>query len=54
MVQGDKKTGQMGTNAIFAITHTKITHALAAKKFSPLQAQFWTTAHKKMTHITFA
>jgi hypothetical protein len=33
MAQGCNKTGQKGTNAMFVMTHDKIRHALAAKKF---------------------
>jgi hypothetical protein len=36
MSQGCNKTGQKGTNAMFVMTHDKIRHALAAKKFSPM------------------
>ncbi len=32
MCQGDNKTGQKGTNAIFLTTHDEITHVLQAKK----------------------
>jgi hypothetical protein len=30
MAQGDNKTGQKGTNAMFVMTHNKINHAMAA------------------------
>ena len=33
MVQGDNKTGQKGTNAMFTMTREDIAHALAAGKF---------------------
>jgi hypothetical protein len=33
MAQGCNKTGQKGTNAMFIMTHDKIAHALAAKKY---------------------
>ncbi len=33
MAQGDSKTGQKGTNAMFIMTHNKIAHAQAANKF---------------------
>jgi hypothetical protein len=33
MAQGDKKTGQKGTNAIFVMTHDEIAHAYCEKKF---------------------
>jgi hypothetical protein len=33
MAQGCNKTGQKGTNVMFLMTHDKIRHALAAKKF---------------------
>jgi hypothetical protein len=33
MAQGCNRTGQKGTNAMFVVTHGKICHALAAKKF---------------------
>jgi hypothetical protein len=32
MAQGDNKTGQKGTNAMFVMTHDKIALTLAAKK----------------------
>ncbi len=32
MAQGDNKTGQKGTNAMFVMTNDKIAHTLAAKK----------------------
>ncbi len=32
MCQGDNKTGQKGTNAMFVMTHDKITHVLRAKR----------------------
>ncbi len=32
MAQGDNKTGQKGTNAMFVMTHNKIALTLAAKK----------------------
>ncbi len=32
MCQGDNKTGQKGTNAIFVMTHDEIAHVLQAKK----------------------
>ncbi len=32
MCQGDNKTGQKGTNAMFVMTHNEIAHALRAKK----------------------
>jgi hypothetical protein len=32
MCQGDNKTGQKGTNAMFVMTHDKIAHVLRAKK----------------------
>ncbi len=33
MAQGDNKTGQKGTNAMFIMTHDKITHAISEKYF---------------------
>ncbi len=33
MAQGCNKTGQKGTNTMFVMTHDKIRHPLAAKKF---------------------
>jgi hypothetical protein len=33
MVQGDNKTGQKGTNAMFVMIHNKIAHAYHKKKF---------------------
>ncbi len=33
MAQGDNKTGQKGTNAMFVMTHNEIAHAYQAKKF---------------------
>ena len=51
MVQGCNKTGQKGTNAMFVMTHDEITHALASKKFSPMQILLSTIAHKKTIHI---
>ncbi len=33
MAQGDNKTGQKGTNAMFVMTHNKIKQAVAAGKF---------------------
>jgi hypothetical protein len=32
MAQGDNKTGQKGTNAMFVMTHNKIAHAYLEKK----------------------
>jgi hypothetical protein len=34
MAQGDNKTGQIGTNAMFVMTHNKISHAMQQKKFT--------------------
>jgi hypothetical protein len=35
MAQGDKKTGQKGTNAMFVLTHDKLAYVLqAGKKFT--------------------
>jgi hypothetical protein len=34
MAQGDNKTGQKGTNAMFVMTHKEIAHAYSKKKFS--------------------
>jgi hypothetical protein len=34
MAQGDNKTGQKGTNAMFIMMHNKIAHAYREKKFS--------------------
>ncbi len=33
MAQGDNKTGQKGTNAMFVMTHDKTAHAYCEKKF---------------------
>ncbi len=33
MAQGDNKTGQKGTNAMFVMTHDEIAHAYCKKKF---------------------
>ncbi len=33
MAQGDNKTGQKGTNAMFVMTHNEIAHAYHEKKF---------------------
>jgi hypothetical protein len=33
IAQGDKKTGQKGTNAMFVMSHNEIAHAKAANKF---------------------
>jgi hypothetical protein len=33
MAQGDNKTGQKGTNAMFVMMHNKIAHVHAAKRF---------------------
>jgi hypothetical protein len=35
MCQGDNKTGQKGTNAMFVMTHDEIAHVLQAKKVFP-------------------
>ena len=32
MLQGDNKTGQKGTNAMFIMTHDKIRHVLATEQ----------------------
>jgi hypothetical protein len=37
IVQGDNKTGQKGTNAMFVMTHGEIAHALLAKRVFHLQ-----------------
>ncbi len=33
MAQGNNKTGQKGTNAMFVMTHDEIAHAYREKKF---------------------
>ncbi len=33
MAQGDNKTGQKGTNAMYVMSHNEIAHAKAANKF---------------------
>jgi hypothetical protein len=33
MAQGDNKTGEKGTNAMFVMTHNEIAHAQAANSF---------------------
>jgi hypothetical protein len=33
IAQGDNKTGQKGTNAMFVMTHNKITHVYCEKNF---------------------
>jgi hypothetical protein len=51
MAQGCNKTKQKGTNAMFVMTHDEIRHALANKKFSPMQILSLTIAHRKKIHI---
>ncbi len=40
MVQGDNKTGQKGTNAMFVMTHEEIQHVLGAGKNSLTPTQW--------------
>jgi hypothetical protein len=37
MAQGDNKTGQKGTNAMFVMTHDEISHTYQKRSSSPLQ-----------------
>ncbi len=54
MAEGCNKTGQKGTNAMIVLTHDKIRHALAAKKFLLLQILLSIIGYKKTIHITSA
>ena len=48
MVQGDNKTGQKGTNAMFVMTREDIVHALTDGFFSLMPIPLWILAPKKM------
>ncbi len=53
MAQGDNKTGQKGTNAMFIMTHNEIAHAYQAKKFLHLPILLSTTGPKRRILIAF-
>jgi hypothetical protein len=47
MVQGENKTGQKGTNAMFVMTHNAIKHVLQQNKNSLTGIQLSIIGHKK-------
>jgi hypothetical protein len=51
MAQGDNKTGQKGTNAMFIMTHDKKRHVLQQGKKLHRAAQSSITVPKKKTRI---
>ncbi len=51
MCQGDNKTGQKGTNAMFVMTHDEIAHVLQAKKVFTYANPFVDYRLKKRIHI---
>ncbi len=51
MAQGDNKTGQKGTDAMFVMTHKDIKHALKAGKKFTIQSLI--TARKRRTPIGY-
>jgi hypothetical protein len=51
MAQGDNKTTQKGTNAMFVMMHDKIAHAHAAQIFSLTATLSLIIVHKKNSHI---
>ena len=53
MAQGDKKTGQKGTNAMFVMNHDNIKKILTTGKKSLTQTRWSTTGHKKRTQIGY-
>ena len=53
MAQGDNKTGQKRTDAIFVMTHDNITDALWAGKKSLTAIQLLITALKKRIPIGY-
>ena len=53
MAQGDNKTGQKGTDAMFIMTHDDITHALRVGKNSLTAIQLLITALKKRIPIGY-
>jgi hypothetical protein len=53
MAQGDIKTGQKGTNAMFVMTHDEIAHAIREKKKSPLPIPLLITDLKRKIHIEY-
>ncbi len=50
MAQGDNKTTQKGTNAMFVMMHNKIAHARAAQIFSLTATLSLIIVHKKNSH----
>jgi hypothetical protein len=51
MAQGDNKTGQKGTNAMFVMTHNEIAHALVAKMFFTTETLPLITDNRRSSHI---
>jgi hypothetical protein len=51
IAQGDNKTGQKGTNAMFVMTHDKIALTLAAKKHFTMETLSSITDHNKSSLI---
>ncbi len=54
MAQGDNKTGQKGTNAMFVMMREDIAHAHKAGNFSRTQIRSWTIAPKRKIHTEYA
>jgi hypothetical protein len=55
MAQGDKKTGQKGTNAMFVMTHNELAHVLRAGKkftFANPVVDYWTQKKDPNSRIT--
>jgi hypothetical protein len=53
MAQGDKKTGQKGTNAMFVMNHDKLAHVLLAGKNSRLRIQWLIIDRKRKIPVGF-
>ena len=53
MAQGDNKTGQKGTDAMFPMTHDDIKHTLRAGKNSLTAIQLLITARKRRIPIEY-
>jgi hypothetical protein len=54
MAQGDNKTGQKGTNAMFVMTHDEVAHVLRDGKKFMFANPMWIIVHKKMIPIVYA
>ncbi len=53
MVQGNNKTYQKGTNAMFLMTHEEIQQVIRAGRNSLMPTQWWTIDRKRRMQIGF-